>query len=255
MEARRNCLASFSPLKGITMRITAYDFETTGVNPNECEPVQLAALAVTIHEDGTYTKEGEGFCEILNCENGVPEGAFKVHGISTEQVQASTFCPRKVVGIYLRGVVLGYNNNSYDNIIAKRYGADITDSVDLFTAVSRLKKEGVLAKASLSYAYEHFTGKNAENAHDALADVEMTLELIPHLMAQLKIETFSELRTWLATPRGSLDAVWPIGKHKGKLVCNLPPSYVTWALENMAFMDPDLRECLYLYQEAQGNAV
>ena len=49
---------------------------------------------------------------------------------------------------------VGYNNNSYDNVIAARYGAEIEQSIDLIAATRRLKKEGVLEKATLTCAYE-----------------------------------------------------------------------------------------------------
>lgn len=234
------------------MQITAYDFETTGVDPHSCEPVQMAAIVATINEDGSYEKISET-CEILHCDNEIPDGAFKVHGISTEMAQASLVLPHHYVTEHIQGVVLGYNNKNYDDHIAKRYGADITQSIDVFTAVNRLKAKGVLSKASLSAAYEHFTGKKAENAHDALADVQMTLELIPYLMEALEFKTFTEFVNYVTTPQGSLDTVWPFGKWKGKKVCNLPPSYVRWALENMRTINPDLRDSLEMYQEVKNE--
>lgn len=33
----------------------------------------------------------------------------------------------------------------------------------------------------------------------------------------------------------------PYGKHKGVKLCNLPKSYVRWALENMDNLSPDLQ--------------
>ena len=233
------------------MQITAYDFETTGVDPHSCEPVQMAAIVSIINEDGSYEKISDT-CEILHCDNEIPDGAFKVHGISTERAKASLVSPHNYVTEHIQGAVLGYNNKAYDDHIAKRYGADITRSIDVFTAVNRLKSKGVLPKASLSAAYKHFTGKNAENAHDALADVEMTLELIPHLMKELELGTFTEFCEYLETPQGNLDTVWPFGKWKGKKVCNLPPSYVRWALENMQNLNADMKESLELYQETRN---
>lgn len=242
----------FSSEQRDSMLITAYDYETTGVDPHTCEPVQMAAMVVTMNEDGTYTPVSET-CEILKCNSEVPEGAYRVHGISTEMARSSTVYPHKYTAEHIRNSVLGYNNTNYDDHIAKRYGADITQSIDVFTAVNRLKAKGVLSKASLSAAYEHFTGAEAENAHDALADVQMTLALIPYLMEALEFKTFTEFVNYVSTPQGSLDTVWPFGKWKGKKVCNLPPSYVRWALENMRIANPDLRDSLEMYQEAKNE--
>ena len=55
------------------MKVIAYDFETTGVNPRECEPVQLAAVEVELLEDGNYRVLSE-FESILKPEGDIPEG-------------------------------------------------------------------------------------------------------------------------------------------------------------------------------------
>lgn len=225
------------------MLLTAYDYETTGVNPTTCEPVQLGAVVVQINDDGSFRVESS-YETLLKPVNNIPEGATGVHGITTEAAKTQGIDPLQATSEHITGVVLGYNNLSYDDIIAKRYGAKIVQSVDLFIGTSRMKKANVITKASLGAAYHQLTGKMPENAHNALADVYMTLELIPHVMKFANVLTFPELVQWLATPLVDVNALWPFGKHKGTPIKDLPKSYVSWALENMSNLDADLKGAL-----------
>lgn len=214
------------------MIVHAYDFETTGVNARECEPVSVAVIKAEIHEDGSFTEQ-KVLNRILQIEaDEVPAGAQKVHGISKEMTMHLGVPPEEIIS-GLTGLVLGYNNNSYDNVIAGRYGATIQGSIDIFVATRRMKTEGALAKATLSASYEQLTGKKAEGAHDALADVRMTLELIQPIMQHYAFTKFEDLVEFVSVGKGDGNMVMPFGKHKGKKLKDLPGSYVRWALENM----------------------
>lgn len=222
------------------MQVLAYDFETTGPVPRQCEPLQLGAALVKINEDGSFTL-GKTWDEILTIEaDEVPAGAFRVHGISKEATLKGK-CPKTTVSALLNGdIVLGYNNRSFDDVIARRYGAEIIGSIDLFVATRRMKTEGALEKASLTAAYEALTGKKAVGAHDALSDVKMTLELIKPCMEFFKCETFEEFIEFLSTSTATTDMKMPFGKHKGVKLKDLPKSYVQWSKKNMD-LDGDLK--------------
>lgn len=221
------------------MIVKAYDFETTGVNARECEPVSVAIVEVKISDDGSYEVLSEEH-EILEIEaDEVPAGAFGVHGICKSKTIEFGRDPHAICA-NITGTVLGYNNNSYDNVIAARYGAEIEQSIDLIAATRRLKKDGVLEKATLTCAYETLVGESAKNAHDALADVHLTLALIKPIMAHYQFESFPELVDFLNTGKGDENMKMPFGKHKGKQLKNLPKDYVVWCKENLQ-MTPDLK--------------
>lgn len=214
------------------MIVHAYDFETTGVNARECEPVSVAVIKAEIHEDGSFT-EHEVLNRILQIEaDEVPAGAQKVHGISKEMTKFFGVPPAEVIS-GLTGLVLGYNNNSYDNVIAGRYGATIQGSIDIFVATRRMKTEGVISKATLSASYEQLTGFEATDAHDALADVRMTLSLIKPIMQHYGFTSFEEFVEFVSKGKGDANMEMPFGKFKGKKLKDLPGSYVRWAKENM----------------------
>lgn len=214
------------------MIVQAYDFETTGVNARECEPVSLAIVEAHINDQGLY-EVSHTMHSILQIDaDEVPSGAYGVHGINKAKTLAEGRCPNATIP-QLTGTVLGYNNNSYDNVIATRYGATIHTSIDIFVATRRMKSEGALDKATLSASYEALVGKPAAGAHDALADVHMTLSLIHPIMQHYSFSKFDEFVGWLTAGVGDGNMKMPFGKHKGVRLKDLPPSYVNWAKENM----------------------
>lgn len=220
------------------MIVNAYDFETTSPVPKECEPLQLAVVKAEIHEDGTYTVL-DSTCTLLSFKaDTVPAGAYGVHGISKEMTIGSP-TPDPTIKQLVKGAVLGYNNRSFDDVISRRYGADIKRSVDLFAATQRLKSEGVITKASLGESFKQLTGREPENAHDALADVFMTLDLIQPIMKYYQFTSFTDFVEWMAMGKADVNMKMPFGKHKGVPLKNLPRSYVLWCKKNLD-MSPDL---------------
>lgn len=213
------------------MLVKAYDFETTGPNPKVCEPLQIGIVDAKIHQDGSFEILGSSNTLIQIEAEEVPKGAFTVHGISKQMtlkgVEPSTI--EKLV----HGTVLGYNNRAFDDTIARRYGADITRSIDIFLATQRLRSMGLIPKATLTVAYETLVGKTAENAHDALADVLMTLELIQPCMNAFKIKTFTEFLDFIAKGKANVKMLMPFGKHSGTPLDQLPKGYVNWAKANL----------------------
>lgn len=208
------------------MQLTAYDFETTGVDARKCEPCQYAGIEVVFSEDGSFSilEETNEILQIKADE--IPEGASNVHGI----FKADTLNGEhpKLVVQELKGCVMGYNNNSYDNIIAERYGAKINNSLDMFKFGMWLRSNGHSPSAKLSDVYESVTGIEATNAHDALADVRMTIALVKPAMEMLKLDTFSALVEWLQHVEVNPHMAMPFGKHKGTKLSEMPRSYLEW---------------------------
>lgn len=226
------------------MLIFAHDYETTGVNAEKCGVVQAALCFVDLREDGSFSVL-ERDVSLLHPGEPIPAGASGVHGIYDHHVES---CPNyeaylaeqfELVNDTAIEAVLGYNSISFDDKIARRCGMGEYPAIDLIVATKRFKAMG-LDSAKLGSAYQWLTGKEPVGAHDALADILMTLELIQPAMGKAQCVGLSEFIDWMRTPWASPSMTMPYGKHKGMKLCNLPKSYVRWALENMT-LSADLK--------------
>jgi len=85
-------------------------------------------------------------------------------------------------------------------------------------------------------------GLDAGNAHRAMGDVITCISLLK-LLAEKHKTDLKGLVELAKTPL-TLETPMPFGKHKGTKLKDVPQSYVRWALDNIADLDPDLREAL-----------
>ena len=235
----------------MTYQIFAHDYETTGVDPKTCGVVQACLCIADLHEDGSYTIRHVK-SKFLNPGCEIPEQASNVHGIYFDMVKDEEnwddWLRKAVDKVNSRNVdlVVGYNSNNYDNVIAGRVGLNIINTLDVFKATKRIRSAGLIDNAKLGTAYEALTGGSAEGAHDALKDIYMTLDLIKPCMSFAGVDTVTEFLTWLNSPKPSLSSVMPFGKHKGKKISEVPSDYCRWAVENMTSIDDDLKMSLLM---------
>lgn len=76
-------------------------------------------------------------------------------------------------------------------------------------------------------------------AHRAMSDV-----LITRLLLMRMTDNISEFYHRILEHEAKPITVMPFGKHKGKLISDLPRNYVAWALLNIQNLEPPLREAL-----------
>lgn len=229
------------------MNIIAHDFETTGTDPRTCGVVQSAIAIVEIDIRANW--------EVIALETAlhhpgcpIPKAASNVHGITDEMVKGRPDYEESIPPTYQQAMtefqpyaVLGYNSNTFDNVIARRLGmpSEGLTEIDMMIAARRLMTMGHLQRARLVDAYEGLVGKPAENAHDAMADVMMTLALIKPVMRIMGFEGLPELVGWLSEPQIDTEMLMPFGKHKGSPLSITPRSYLTWLL-NKGGLDQDM---------------
>lgn len=232
------------------MLILAHDFETTGVDTNTCGVVQTAILMATLDDQGNW-EVTDKVDRLSHPGCPIPDGASKVHGIYDKDVAGTRVYTESVPELYRTGFALkpellvGYNSRKYDDkILSRLMGWDEVPvkQFDLIIPARRLKAiNSDLANAKLSTVYEYLMGREAENAHNALADVTMTLELIRPLMALLAPDlTIEEFIEWCDKPMIDPQFVVGFGKHKGTRMGDLPRGYLRWMSEQ-AFVGEDVQ--------------
>ena len=231
------------------MSITAlfHDYESTGVKPAELGVVSAAYIVAEFQEDGSYESlYSRDF--VTHPGMPIPEVTSKIHGLYDEDVigapewtGAVSAELKHLFSRYPITAIGGYNTISFDNKIAARCGLpDNLLQLDLYGVTRRMKTAGLIEKANLSAAYLALTRKTLTDAHNAMADVVATLQLIKPAMEFAGVDTVSELITWISRPFPSPATKMPFGKHKGCAIRDLPGSYLVWARDNCN-LDGDLK--------------
>lgn len=184
-----------------------YDTETTGLpdwrNPSDGEQqphiVQLAAKLCSA--EGEVIDQMNVIVRPEGWE--IPEDVIAVHGITAEQAEAEGVPEAEALEQLLTlwdGRLRVGHNQSFDSriirIATKRYSDE--ETIDLWKAgeaectmqlakpIMQIPPYGRYGwKApKLAEAYEHFTGKSMENAHDAMADVDACLAVYLAIKAE-----------------------------------------------------------------------
>lgn len=184
--------------------IVVIDLETTGVDPEVCMPVEVAAVRV---EQG---KVVESYSAFINPGVPIPDEAKAVHGISDEMVQDAGR-PAVVIELALQAVgaldaiPCGYNGDSFDRAIVQRIIATTEvsglsshpawpwlDPLVVVRAVDRFVRGK--GRHRLSAVCER-RGISVAEAHRAAGDATATAQLLfhPDIQAVLGDLTITEV--------------------------------------------------------------
>ena len=173
--------------------IIFFDLETTGL-PNwktpsggEDQPhiVQLAAVQVDIESRKVIQS-----IDLIVKPDGweIPQETIDVHGITNEHALAVGIPEKDVLEIFLNlwhGNKRVAYNTTFDNriirIATKRYSdeqmIEYWKGGDYECAMMMSKKAMGVNSVKLVEAYKHFTGKELENTHSAMADTLACMEV------------------------------------------------------------------------------
>lgn len=161
----------------LTRPLVFFDVETTGVDPSSARIVQIAC--VKRRPDGTSTE----WQRLVNPGCPIPLEAAEIHGITDDMVKDAPPFRDIASGLLqaLEGCDLGgFNVRRYDipllqaefarvGVAFSTEGRSIVDAMALFHA-----KE----KRDLTAAVKFYCGRPMEGAHDAMADVRATMEVL-----------------------------------------------------------------------------
>lgn len=164
--------------------IVFFDIEATGLNVVKDRIIQIALIK--------YTKENPEPEEICLLVNPGPvlisEESYNIHGISAADVaNKPTFdqIADKLWNFIGDADLAGYNSDRFDIPMLMEEFARCGKELDLDRrrTIDVQKIFYKMEPRTLRAAYRLYCGKNIENAHDALADVQATVEV---LKGQLK---------------------------------------------------------------------
>lgn len=228
--------------------LAIFDLEATGLDVTNDRIVEIAILRVDV--DGT-THE---FSSKVNPLIPIPEEVSLIHGIYDADVaneKSFAELTPEIIEFLQDADLAGYNSNKFDiPLLAEEFlraGSDFDISsrkqVDVQNIFHKMEQRTLVA------AYAFYCNKELNNAHQAMADVTATWEV---LKAQLeKYDNLEGNVEFLAdfTRVGNFDlldfagriavnergeAIYNFGKHKGKTVrevSDIEPGYYGWMLD------------------------
>ena len=214
------------------------DTETTGVNPKIDDICQFAAI-VTSDLKG----EKSNLVASTLCKPRVPisKEAEGIHGITNDMVK-NAHSAEEVISKFVEeistlsagdDIVLGGHNVIFD----KRFLCNHSDYWAHNTLICTMR----VARRHFQHAENHkleylyrdyakLSSPKTAKAHDALADVWMSYELLRFWMERDNItEDYSAIALELCTPIEL--TVMPFGKHKGYLMTDVPKQYLQWLVK------------------------
>jgi len=222
------------------------DTETTGLDTNVAEPVQIACTAFMFVDSERISQSKIVFNSLCNPSVEIEEGAEDIHGISKDDVSMS---PEPAVVAETVDLLIGqaetigevviatYNGSAFDLPLVQRFCPKIVTypHVDVFSLVMREMPDKF---GKLTEVYERYLGKRGLNAHDAAADCLMTSAILRKYCEEKKVDPISVSED-LREPKAY--KIFPFGKHAGKPIKQVPRSYVRWCLKNFDKISPDLK--------------
>lgn len=155
-----------------------FDIESTGLNVIRDRIIQLAMIKY--FKDG---REPEEWSMLINPGIPIPDESTAVHGITAEDVaNKPTFfqLAEKIHRFIGDADLAGYNSNRFDIPILMeeferagiRFDIDNRRTIDVQQIFYKMEPR------TLKAAYKFYCDQELENAHDALADVKATVEVL-----------------------------------------------------------------------------
>jgi len=201
-------------------RMIVLDFETTGLQPGY-RPVEIAWLEF----DSLY-KVSQSVTSLIDPQIPIEPGAKRVHGISSEMLAGMPTLEEFLQGEHAdkfadEHVLVVAHNAAFDLPMFAPFCKKATSlcTMRLAQALYPTAENHKLQTLASMFAVE------VEPTHRAMADVGACFELL-RTIAKKEDKSIDELL--VVASYTSPESLMPFGKHKGKMIKDLPSDYVAW---------------------------
>lgn len=223
------------------------DLETTGLDITKDRIIQIGMIKT--NPDGTEVE----YKALVNPEMAIPKESSEIHGIVDEHVKdAKTFAELadELANFIGDADLAGYNSNKFDiPVLAEAFlRAGHSFSLKNRACIDVQNIFHKMEQRTLAAAYQFYCNKTIENAHDALVDTKVTLDVfkaqleryadLPNNAKSLAEFTRMGTNEW-ADFAGRLarnekgELCYNFGKQKGKTIEQVDkeePGYFGWML-------------------------
>ncbi len=201
------------------------DCESTGLDTSNDRVIEVAAVKFTLKETV------DEIATLVDPQCPIPEASFKIHNISDEmckgQAKISEVLP-KVLKFIGKNIIIGHRISfDLDLLSAEAARNGIHHSLSSRKNIDTLRLARLYGESpvnSLEALRQHFNIED-KGAHRAYNDVLVNIEVFKHLIKKYK--TTKQLLEISSKPVSL--KMMPLGKHKGRLISEIPPSYLKWA--------------------------
>jgi DNA polymerase-3 subunit epsilon len=167
------------------MREICLDTETTGLDPKDGHKIIEIACIEMVNK----VRTGQFFHTYINPRRDVPEGAFRVHGISTDFLQDKPIFDHvaKKFLDFIEGGKLVIHNATFDlkflNHELRAIGLEAIDGANVIDSLSLARKKFPGSPASLDALCKRFNiDISHRTKHGALLDTELLCDVYVELM-------------------------------------------------------------------------
>lgn len=201
------------------------DCETTGLDAEQDRIIEIAALCFS--PGANY----DGYETLIDPECAIPESSVQIHHITQDMVKGKPKIQdvlEELIKLIGDRIIVGHGIQFDIQLIvnaAKRHNIPCNIQNNPFLDTLRMARlYGECPVNSLEQLRRHFNVE-PEGAHRAMSDVVVNIEVFRHLFKFYK--NVDELFQSLSKP--ILFKIMPLGKHKGRLLKEIPLEYLLWA--------------------------
>jgi len=171
--------------KFLTTEFTVFDLETSGLDPQKDEVLEVAGIKMRGHE------EVSRFEALIQPTRGIPPEVEKINGLNEIFLLVNGDKSPAVIKSFLEfigdSIVVGHNIREFDWLFimshAKRHALPLPSN-KLIDTLELSRKLLSLPRYNLTEVAKHF-GYEHINAHRAMPDVEMNAKVFGHLMNKM----------------------------------------------------------------------
>lgn len=242
--------------KFITKDIVVFDIETTGLDKQKDEIVQMYAYRV--HKNGS---RDELSC-LIKPSFPIPKEASDIHGITDDVVKNASSFEKIAPDIhkFFNGVeiIAGYNSSEFDIDFLVRQMDEagfpkFLDKVYHYDALAVYRQH---SSRKLADAVKFYTGQAIEDAHTADGDVKSTIMVITAQLEREQSDPEGVYKKFNLTQRNDLSrfiliddkgvAKFNFSKNKGVALQDAEYGFISWVYK-ANFVPDDVKEYIRKY--------
>ena len=201
------------------------DCETTGLDPKEDRVIEVACAV--------FNQKGliDSFESLVNPERPISEESMKIHNITNEMVKNQPTIDRvlpRVLELASSHPIVGHGIKFDVDIVSESARrAALQHTLDKNTLIDTLRLARLYGQSptnALDVLRRHFNIE-PQGAHRAMGDVLVNMQVFFHLTRK-----FKNLRDVLESLENPIEMKnFPLGKHKGRPMKEIPLNYLVWA--------------------------